>query len=380
MIFLTILLVPLLCTFVGFIISGIIKKQKAIEEIESKKLNYLWTYKEEEITWGELAIQIGVNLIIVGLFVGIISCQNLIHTEIWNGRVVSKEREKVSCRHSYDCNCRTVCSGSGKNRSCHTVCDTCYEHSYDVDWIIEDNTGHIFNIATKDRQGLLEPEFWTQARVGDPTAHKHMYKNYIKASPGSLFRKQGLLEKYKDILSRYPNKIFRYYNLDRIVSVGVKIDNLEKWNKELAIVNSKVGVQKECNAIIVIVKNQPREYLYALEQYWVGGNKNDAILVISVTDDGTIMWADSIALVQESLFKVILRDNVEAVGTIKHMDKIINRFYVAIMGNYKRKEMKNFKYLSAIVTPTATQYTVAILISTIISICLSIYFHKEDVI
>jgi len=379
MIFLTILIIPLVCTIAGFIISGIIKNQKNKNFKRDIQYYHSLYDKEEEITWGELVIQIGVNLILVGLFVGIISCQNLTYTEIWNGRVVSKKREKVSCRHSYDCNCRRVCSGSGKNRSCHTVCDTCYEHSYDIDWKIYDNTGRFFDVDTVDRQGLIEPNFWTITREGDPTAHTHIYKNYIKASPGSLFRKYGLLEKYKDVLPEYPNKIYNYYSLDRIVPVGVKVENLVKWNKELSIVNSKVGVSKECNAIIVLVNNQPREYLHALEQHWVGGNKNDAILVISVADNGTIIWADSIALVQESIFKIILRDNVEAVGTIKHMDKIINKLYVAIMGNYKRKEMKDFKYLLSTMTPTITQYVVAIVVCTFISIGLSIMFHKEDI-
>lgn len=379
MIFLTILIIPLLCTVIGFIISGVIKKQKSEERVDSSKHSYYNFHNEAEITGKEFALQIFATLLIVGVFAGILSCQNLIHSEIWNGYVTNKKRVRVSCRHSYQCNCRQVCSGSGKSRSCSTVCDTCYEHSYDVDWRIYDNTGQTFNIKTADRRGLIEPNFWTKTKVLNPTAHTHFYKNYIKAAPGSLFRKQGLVEKYKDKLPVYPNKIYNYYSLDRIVTVGFTLDNRAKWNKELSIVNSKVGA-KECNAIIVIVKNQPREYMYALEQHWVGGNKNDAILIISVNDGGSILWADTIALVQESIFKMELRDRVEALKTIKNMDKIIEDFHKTIMGSYNRKEMKDFKYLTALVTPTVTQYVIAILISSIVSIMLSILFHKEDII
>lgn len=380
MIFLTILIVPLLCTVIGFIISGVIKKQKSEERADSPKHSYYNFHNEAEITGKEFALQIFATLLIVGVSAGILSCQNLIHTEIWNGYVTSKKRVRVSCRHSYDCNCRQVCSGSGKSRSCSTVCDTCYEHSYDIDWNIYDNTGQTFNIVKVDRRGLIEPEFWTVTKVGNPTAHTHSYKNYIKAAPDSLFRKQGLVEKYKDVLPKYPNEVYNYYSLDRIVTVGVILDNKAKWNKELSIVNSKVGAEKECNAIIVIVKNQPREYMYALEQHWVGGNKNDAILIISVNNEGTIIWVDSISLVQESIFKIKLRDRVEAFKTIKYMDKIIEDFYKTIMESYNRKEMKDFKYLTALVTPTVTQYVIAILISSIVSIMLSILFHKEDVV
>jgi hypothetical protein len=377
MVFLTILLVPLLCTIFGFIISGIIKKQN--KEVDSP-YSYIGSFRDKEITWGEFGIQIVANLIVVAIFAGIISCQNDTYVEVWNGYVVDKKRNRVHCRHSYDCNCRRVCSGTGKNKTCWTKCDTCYEHRYDIDWIIYDNTGHTFDIDTQDSQGLVQPDFWNSAQKGDPTSHTHIYKNYIKAAPDSLFRKQGLVEKYKDVLPQYPNKIYNYYNLDRIVPVGVKIGHLDKLNKQLSVVNSKIGASKECNAIIVVVKEQPREYLYALEQHWVGGNKNDVILIISVTENGTIIWADVIALVQESIFKVNLRDGVEAVGTIKQMDTIIEKLHKIIMVSYNRKEMKDFKYLSSTVTPSVTEYVVAIIICTLLSISLSIYFHNEDVI
>src|SRR4051812_22989724 len=55
--------------------------------------------------------------------------------EVWNGHVTSKEQVRVSCSHSYSCNCRQSCTSSGKGgQSCTTVCDTCYEHSNDYDW------------------------------------------------------------------------------------------------------------------------------------------------------------------------------------------------------------------------------------------------------
>ena len=45
-------------------------------------------------------------------------------TEIWNGQVVSKERKHGTYEESYDCNCRTVYSGTGKDRTSSTKCDT----------------------------------------------------------------------------------------------------------------------------------------------------------------------------------------------------------------------------------------------------------------
>lgn len=80
-------------------------------------------------------------------------------TELINGEVVSKDSQHVSCSHSYDCNCRMVrvpqtCSGTGKNRTCtgggtERKCDTCYEHSFDVDWNVRSNIGS-FGISRVD--------------------------------------------------------------------------------------------------------------------------------------------------------------------------------------------------------------------------------------
>lgn len=381
MIFLTLLIIPMLCSVIGFIVSGVIKKQSQRNGKEDSR-SYLYSFKrlEKEITWGEFAIQNVVVFIIVGIAMGIISCQNLYHMEILNGSVTDKKRLKVSCRHSYSCNCKRVCSGSGKNRSCTNVCDTCYEHSYDVDWKIYDSIGQVFDIDTEDRRGLIMPEFWNRARIGDPTATRNLYKNYIKAAPDSLFRKQGLVDKYFEDLPQYPNKIYDHYKLDRLLTIGVDISNLVKWNRELSVVNSIIGPLRECNAIIVIVKDQPREYLYALQQYWVGANKNDAVLVISVNENKEILWAEVIALVQESIFKIEVRNSMELIGSVKYMGKIITSFRENILSHYKRKEMGDFKYLSSYITPTVTQYIVTMIICVIFSVGLSIFFHEEDII
>jgi hypothetical protein len=162
--------------------------------------------------------------------------------------------------------------------------------------------------------------------------------------------------------------------------VGYDLPDIDKWNEKLSLVNSNIGTTRECNAIIVIVQNQPREYLYALEQHWLGGNKNDAILVISIGPDGNIVWADTIALVQDSMFKIRLRDGIQDIENIKYMNRIIDNFYKNIMVHFKRKEMKEFEYLTATITPTITQYVIVIVINVIIAIGLSIFFHREDII
>lgn len=332
-------------------------------------------YFLDGITLKEFLLQIGIQLVIAAISVGIIFYSNLTYTEIWNGYVVDKTRDRVSCRHSYPCNPHPCnCDKKG----CSTCWDTCYDHSYDIDWNVKDSVGNRYSIDTIDRQGLQTPPRWDVIKNGDPTASKHSYKNYIKASQHSLFHRQGQdIEKYKEFLKPYPLKIFDYYRLNRIVLAGVKLHNKVVWEHQLSLLNSRVGSSKECNAIIVLT-NQTRDYFYALGQHWQGGNKNDAILFIGL-DGKKIVWSDVMALVQSSLFQVQLRDDIQSLK-ILDMEKILKVFEENIVKNYKRKSMKEFEYLTKAINPTATQMTVTIIIGAVFAIGIAIFFHQEDVV
>ncbi len=331
------------------------------------------------ITLKEFLIQFAVQACVFGIVAGILYYQNIYYTEMLNGQVTRKTREKVHCRHSYDCNCHISCSGSGRNESCSTHCDTCYDHSYDIDWNIYDSIGNIFRIRTKDRQGLIKPKKWIKTEVGDPTANSHQYKNYIKASSATLFQKTGLVEKFKDVLPNYPSNLYDYFELDRIVTVDYTLLDSDKWNRSLSYVNGLIGAQKQCNAILVITKNQPREFKGALEQYWLGANKNDVVLIVNIDDEEIIDWVDTLALSKTSLFQ---HELIDSITTLKKFDieKVINELQYNIIENYKRKRMRDFEYLQSTIVPTTTQFIVSISISIIISIGLAVFFETQDVV
>lgn len=330
------------------------------------------------ITLKEFLIQLAVQACIFGIVVGIISCHNLYYTEILNGQVIKKAKERVHCRHSYECHCYTSCSGSGKKRSCTRHCQTCYEHSYDIDWSVYDSTGYIFNLDIDDRQGLIMPKKWPRIEINDPTARTHQYKNYIKASSATLFQKTGLVEKFKTFLPDYPSNIYDYYELNRIITIGFTLKDSDRWNRYLSFVNGLTGVDKQCNAILVITKNQPREYKGALEQHWLGANKNDVVLIINIDDEENIDWVDIIALTKTSLFQHELIDSITILKKLD-MQKILDHLQYNIVEHYNRKEMKNFEYLQSTIVPTQLQFIISLIISISIAVGLTIFFEIQDI-
>lgn len=330
------------------------------------------------ITWKELLLQVFAQVVIAGISMAIIYTSNTLDHEVWNGYVVNKQQVRVSCSHSYECNCRMVenCSGTGSDRSCSysRECDTCYEHSHDYDWEVYTSNNETIDIARIDRQGVDEPPRWSQVKMLEPTAVSHSYTNYIKAAPDSLFRHQGIKEKYQGKVPSYPDDIYDYYHINRLVTQGVSV-NPTPWNVGLEKINSDLGSKKQVN-IIVVLTNQPPEWFYALEETWVGGKKNDAILVVGL-EGSKPKWARVMAWTTEKIFEVKLRDavmdlpEVTPEATLKVLRDNVVQFY-------KRKPMKDFEYLKSSIQPSGWELGISLFIGLLVAFGLAWFFNEND--
>lgn len=326
------------------------------------------------------AIQIGFGLLLI-LIIGLISYYGRVSdVQILNGYVVNKDHQHVSCSHSYQCNCRQVrsCSYDGKKTNCtySTVCDTCYEHLYDIDWNVYSTIGS-FVIERIDRQGLREPSRWSIVRIGDPVSKTDSYTNYIKGSPASLFRHQGELEKYKDILPEYPDQIYDYYRIKRFVSVGVPIINIQKWNEGLSIINSELGAKKQANMLVVFT-NQPNDFFYALEEKWIGGKKNDIVLVIGTSSEKTkAQWVQVMSLTKDKVLEVKLRDAVMDLPSLFPED-VLKTLHDNVDKFYSRKRMHDFEYLKASIVPSFWEILIGLILSIIGSVVIFTIIYNAE--
>jgi hypothetical protein len=278
-------------------------------------------------------------------------------TEIWNGQVTSKERVHGSYVESYQCHCHTVYSGSGKNRSSHTECDTCYRDHYTVKWDCDSTIGS-FRIDSADWTSravylLPDPARYTIIQKGDPVSRTHNYTNYIKAVPDSLFRpaSSDLKAKYKDQIPPYPINIYDYYKVDRVIPVGVNIPNIREWNDKLSDALKTLGPLKQANAVIVITANSDPNYFFALQDAWLNGKKNDIVVVIGAPDfPHKASWVRIMALTQHDIFQVKLRDDLEALDELT-VDNVIKVLTEETTSTFQRKRMRDFAYLDGEIDP-----------------------------
>jgi len=342
----------------------------------------------KKYTMQELVVQFVAQAVLIAIVFGVVYSLNgpgRTVSQVLNGEVTKKAREVVPCRHSYACNCHQVCSGSGDDRTCHTECDTCYTHDShstwqgtDIVWAVYSNIGTRIEINTLDSKGTQEPPRWTQVVIGEPYSKIGSYENLLKGNSDSLFVKKGFIDKYKGFSPAYPIVIYDYYRINRIIS-EVNIPNSSEWEKQLSVINSKLGPNKQCNVVLVFMNNRSPEYFYALKEHWDGANKNDVVIVSSIKDN-VIMWAEVMSLSRNAMIGVTIRD--EMIG--KNISTVRPEEFMAIVSenvlkNYKRRSMKEFEYLKLNNVMSGTQMMWICLFSIVLSVGLSVFFvNTED--
>lgn len=338
---------------------------------------FLWP---RDVVWGEAAAGTGICVLLASVVYGVVMFSSLRDTEILNGQVTGKERVLVSCSHSYSCRCYTSCNSKG---SCTRHCSTCYEHSFDYDWRVYTSVG-TKEIDRVNRQGTKEPPRWSMVRIGEPASTAHQYINYVKGAPHSLFNTKLAEIEAKQYAAILPerNGVYDYYRYNHVYNVGSTVNNVDAWNGYVSDHLRKLGPSKQVNINLVMTSNPDRRYKSVLERKWLGGRKNDVTLIISADKTGKILWADSFTYgnsVGNAMLNVVLRDNIERIGTVNDPALVVSTTAVAINKYFVRPEMANFEYLKADVRPGITTVVVAIILQFVAMIGLTFMWRANSI-
>ena len=354
------LLVPVVIGLAGFIFSAIKNDRRYV------------------ISLREFLTLLAVVFLVIGLGYIMAKYSSTLDQEIWNGRVALKRQEKVSCEHSYPCNPHPC--GCDDKGNCSTCWDTCYEHSYDWDWALYTTNNERVRIQRIDRRGTREPPRFTKTKTGDPTALTHRFTNYIKANPWSILRREGLTEKFKELIPPYPIRIFDYHYLNRFLTPKDKMsaDVARAWNQDLMELNADLGKKKEVNIIIVAVPTADSSYLHALEEAWIGGKKNDLVMIFGIPNYPKIDWVRVMSWTSAEELKVALRDKIQEVGNIEKRTEIIAIAKQRIETQFVRRKMADFEYLMAGVRPPTWALILLFILGSVVSGGLTYFFWKED--
>lgn len=307
-----------------------------------------------------------------------ISYVSMTDTEILNSQVTSKERKTVSCSHDYKCNCRIVKKKSSDGKTYEEeVCDTCYEHRNDYNWVLHTGLGDI-RIDRIDRQGIHEPPRFTTAKPGDPVAKTHTYVNYIKADENQLLNESTntlAIEAYKGKLPSYPLNIYDYHYLNRVIAQGVSVPDLDKWNLAVANMLRTLGPSYQVNTVLVFTSEQNMSYAKALRASWLGGKKNDVVVVVGISQWPQISWVDVFSWSEKEMFKVNIRENISELQNIDQQ-KVISIISSEISKGYIRAPMRDKKYMVTDRTSDPVTLLIVTLLMIFFQVGTFIHFRK----
>lgn len=326
------------------------------------------------ITWGEMALQIVVSVAITSLVLVAGLNIDTLDKEIWNGKIVSKQKVRVDCEHSYSCNCVTVGSGDTSIK----VCQTCYDHSFDNNWNVKTIIDS-FNVPRIDSQGLKEPPRWTDVKIGEPYSKEHIFVNYIKAVPESIFSKQDIKHPLTDKIPDYPS-VYDIYRINRVQTIDVNIKGYQYWNNGLSKIAAELGPKKEVNPIIQFVNTDDPTYEHALMEKWNGGKKNDVIVIFGVKNYPKIDFVRIVVWENEQL-KHYLRSQLELFDTINDEYTIyaLNTIRENIVLHFNRMQMKNYEYLKDDIEPPLWVIILGFIFAVGISILMAWICHKNEI-
>ena len=333
-------------------------------------VRYMFPHK---YTWPEFFGSMAVLLVVLSVSYELSLMSKASDTQILSGKVVGKTREVVPCEHSYPCHCHEVCEGSGRNESCSQECDTCYEHPFDVDWDVQTTVGTL-SIDREDSQGLVKPQRWSAVQIGEPASVASTYQNYIKAVPGSLYNRTS-----NEPTPEYPATIYDYYHIDRVVDYDLHAPkaDLASLNEEISDELRDVAGQKQVNLVIVLVDASKHGQMFVqdLKAAWLGGKKNDLVIVIASSQYPKIEWDDVFSWSKDDLVNVTVRDSIRDYGKIDN--HVVELAVDGIVHHWTRKRMHEYEYLKREIEPSVTAYVIIFLIGGLVSFGSAFFFIKN---
>ena len=347
---------------------------------------------KRSVTVKECVTQFAVTTMVILLVLVIGDWQSTADNELFHGEVVSKERKQDYFQTSYKCNCS--CTSRDKQGNCtNESCDTCYTDHYTVDWSLKTTLGpyrvDYIDRESKSAWSTPDPTEYLSAYTGQPFSKSRHYTNYFMLYKDSLFASNPKLQTYSKQLenSTYPCVTGYYVNL--VYNTGVRGIDTMKYNDLVRDYLKVAGSAKQANVILYFTPILDQSFRYALEAKWVGGKKNDVIIIIGVDPAADLAkplkaaWVDTISMgknIGNEMLQVVLREDLinadlsNPTATTEIIFKDINK-------HFHRKPMSSFKYIEESRQTPSGVILAAILLTLMLNIGFTIlnvrYFDIE---
>ncbi len=317
-------------------------------------------------------------------------------TEYWNSYGINAVYEEAWSESWVELETYTTTDSKG-NTEIHTrlVNKTAY---HPEQWTLNDNINSSYSISEKYFNELCVKwgnKKFKELNRGSHTSHtitkdgdayvtdydnifdhivsvckKHNYENRVQCS-GSVFNFQKVS---KETMTQYG--LFDYpkenkFNFNPIMGYH-DICASEKLQR----FNALNGKEKQLHMMLLVFMYQPLEAGLFQESYWKGGNKNEFILCVGLSDTN-ITWTKVISWTENEELKI---KTAREIKEMKEFDvvKIVNYMGERIPPMFVRKHFKDFNYITIQPTTTATIITFIITLLVTIGISFMCIYNDDD--
>ena len=356
----------------------------------------VWWWFQHRITLWEFLLPIIASLIFIVSFKAVVKAIQVSSTEyLGNLGVKAQYYEPWSTWVHKTCS-RTV--GSGKNqRTEYYDCSYCDDNS--EEYYLVDDGGNKFSISEQSynyftklwsakpqfvelnrdintnwrcgKDGDLYEVFWdNQILTSVPTTREHSYENKVKCAP-SAFNYPKIDENDKKVYG-----LFDYSDVNGFSQKTILGDNEFSWmsqaEKDTAEIYAKFlsgyfGPKKQLKLWVLLFKDKPSLAASMQEAYWVNGNKNEVVVCIGLNSrNRSIDWVRCFSWSQNRTMLVDIREDIMNLETYNF--KFIYPILHKNLQEFKRREFKEFDYIT-VETPawaTITTYIIVAIITILI--------------
>ena len=321
-----------------------------------------WIYHHKVLLW-EAGIMMGAPILLIALSKGCSEYLQTRDTEYWGGYVTSAEYyedwdERVSCRHEIPC--------SHRDKDGNTMhFNDGYWHLYDVDyhpefWQLNTSVGSTHS-ASKDQFEKFAVQFGNRKFVelnrsyhtddGDkyvatfmgeaeklePVTVERSYENRVQASQ-SVFNFKNVNPKDYGLFE-YPK--VRGLMQPCVLGPGA----MAPVEKKIQYLNATLGARKQVRLFILVFQDQPIQAAMEQEAYWKRGNKNEFVTCVGVDKDMAVQWAHVFSWTEVEELKIEARNEIMGMKALD-LVKFLDWLGPAIQEKWRRKEFKDFSYLT----------------------------------
>ena len=260
---------------------------------------------QKEITFFEFSLCVLASFLVMFFFTWIAGMAMTIDDELQSGYVVGKEYIPEHTETYVDTH--TDANGNSHTET-HTI-------TVPDDWDIYMD----YRITRTDTRGAsyggesigclmgvnadVDESYYNRTSLGEYACWWKIYMNPLKKNTKAFFDDEKW-KNYRDKIVPHP-RVYDYRKVRRIISPdGVQFkDNNDEINMMNSALNS-TGIN-----LGFVFTRLPHDYSDALRNKWLGGNRNDFVIVCFVDDKNVITWVDPIGWGNEYL-KVKVRDTI----------------------------------------------------------------------